>query len=95
MPQGCVNERIWAKNGAKNKEKSRIFEYLATPIKQYFDLTKNIFFVLSDILRIRTNKSNANDVIENPTQLSYGPRSEVGRYFWTRPAIAAFGVCLR
>ena len=48
-----------------------------------------------DILRIQTNKSNANDAIENPTQLSYGLRSEVGRYFWTRPAIAAFGVCLR
>ena len=43
MPQGRVNERIWAKNDAKNKEKSHIFEYLATPIKQYFDLTKNIF----------------------------------------------------
>ena len=55
------------KNGAKNEEKQLIFEYLATPNSQYFDLTKNFISVLSNILRIRTNIINANYVIKSPT----------------------------
>ena len=36
------------KNTAKNDEKSLIFEYLATPKSQYFDLPKNKFLTSSE-----------------------------------------------
>ena len=78
MPQDRGFSRILVRDVDKHERKSRFFEYLATPNNQYFDLTKNLFFFFSDILRIRTNNSNTNDVIENPTQLSYGPKSEDG-----------------
>ena len=90
IPQGRVNERIWTKNGAKNEGKSHIFEYLATPNNQYFDLTKNFLFFFSDNLRMRTIKMNTNYVIESPTQLNYGPRSEDAQFSRSQAIAAIF-----
>ena len=90
VPQGRVYERILTKNGAKNEGKSRIFEYLATPNNQYLDLTKNFLFFFADNLRIRTIKMNANYVIESPTQLNYGPRSEDAQFSRSQAIAAIF-----